>query len=80
MKTLEARSVKFDGRGTRYELVLTQDPDGGVLVAWSGGAWLGMVHRDGELVTLAGKLRKADAEVITAFLVGALDRLPWGTP
>lgn len=80
MKTLAASATTFDARGTRFELVLTQDPNGGVLVAWPGGAWLGMVHRDGEVISLVGKLRKADAEVITAYLLGALDRLPWGTP
>ena len=80
VKMLAACAATFDARGTRYELALTQDPHGGVLVAWPSGAWLGMVHRDGEVLSLAGKVRKADAEVITAYLLGALDRLPWGTP
>lgn len=70
-RSLKAVCVETVGHATRFELVITNDPNGGWLVAWSSGGWLGrcypgdLVH----LVHLAGKkLPRLDHETLLAFL------------
>lgn len=42
--------------GTRFDLVVVQDPHGGLLVAWPAAGWLGRCYRRGTHWThLAGK-------------------------
>lgn len=71
MRPLKAVCIETVGHGTRFELVICDDPNGGWLVAWSSGGWLGrcypgdLVH----LVHLAGKkLRPLDHETLLRFL------------
>lgn len=83
MGTLNAMSGEWVANGTRYALVFTQDPFGGVLVAWPDGGVLGRAVKDGRgavsLKVLAGRLRRLDGQEL-ARIVTHTPGLPWGTP
>lgn len=69
-RALKALSVVTEGHGTRFELVITNDPNGGWLVAWSAGGWLGRCYPGNlvHFVHLAGKkLKRLDHETLLAF-------------
>lgn len=71
MRPLKAVCVETVGHGTRFELVITTDPNGGWLVAWPAGGWLGRCYPGNliHLVHLAGKtLRRLDHETLLAFV------------
>ena len=71
MRPLKALCVETVGHGTRFELVITNDPNGGWLVAWPDGGWLGRCYPD-DLVHLVHltdkKLRPLDHETLLRFL------------
>lgn len=57
------------GTGTRYRLYLVQDIDGGLLVAWPDGGWIGRAfHKGTSLVHVAGK-RPPKVDVIAIGLL-----------
>lgn len=80
-KVSAANTATFDANGTRFELVLTPDPNGGVLVIWPAGRWFGRVHQnDDHIAALGGKLRKDDEVALRSYLKAAKGLLPWTTP
>lgn len=71
LRPLKALTVETVGHGTRFELVICNDPNGGWLVAWSAGNWLGRAYPGDlvHLVHLAGKkLRPLDHQTLLTFL------------
>lgn len=84
MRDLKSVSTVVLGEGSRLELVLTEDPNGGLLVVWPDGYWLGraFIERSGQvqLTTLAGRLRDGDMRTVIAHLVASRPALPWWTP
>ena len=84
MSPLKAVSLTFDAGGSRYELVLTQAPAGGLVVAWEGGRWLGRVHLEHggqriRAITFAGKIGDQDLTAIVKSLDAFRAALPWWT-
>ncbi|MCK6525522.1 hypothetical protein L6R49_29285 [Myxococcota bacterium] len=81
MQELKAMSGEWVANGTRYALVFTQDPFGGVLVAWPDGGVLGRAVKNGSgrvgLKVLVGRLRKLDGQEL-ARIVTHTPGLPWG--
>ena len=80
MRPLRACSGVWTANGSRLELVFTQDPNGGILVAWADARFLGRAHLEGAgritLKTLSyggGHLPHADADAIRAIVADHLD-------
>lgn len=64
--------VVSHSNGTRYSLVIVPDPDGGRLVCWSDGRWMGWVdprtYPARYVPTRAGKIGDADHKAIREIL------------
>ena len=60
--------LMFDRDGTCYDLVLVNDPYGGVLVVWPATGYLWRWHAGDRLKQLSPKCNSYDAENIYRFL------------
>ena len=84
LRPLKAATGTWTARGTQYELVFTEEPNGGVLVSWPAGKWMGRAHFYEQsthirLVSLAGKLLRGDETSIVEILNLQRDPLSkWG--
>lgn len=83
LSLLQAATGTWNANGTRYELVFTEEPNGGVLVSWPAGKWMGRAHYEQgtqiRLVSLAGKLLRGDEKAIVDILNMQRDPLSkWG--
>lgn len=57
------RVVEEPGNGARYDIVITNDPHGGILVVWAQARWLGRFRSTGTLMHhLAGR-RPSDEDI-----------------
>lgn len=68
------------GRWGAYDLLCTEDPYKGLVVAWPAGSVLVRVEKDGadlKLKTLAGRLRAHDKERLVRW-IQTTPGLPWG--
>lgn len=78
---LAAHIVYEPGNGTRYSLVVTEDPHGGLLVVWpdAGVTWWMSLSRGGAVKRKGGQASKADARAARAAvnLVGAPGEGHW---
>lgn len=57
----------FEADGTRYDLVLVNDPYGGVLVAWPATGYLWRWH-PGDRIKPLGECNEYDAHAIFCYL------------
>lgn len=83
LRLLQAATGTWNTTDTRYELVFTEEPNGGVLVSWPAGKWMGRVHYEAgtriRVVSLAGKLLRGDEAAIIDILNSQRDPLStWG--
>lgn len=58
----------FETDGTRYDLVLTNDPYGGVLVAWPATGYLWRWHMSDRLKPLSSSCNDHDGKNIFEYL------------
>ena len=80
LRKLQAATGTWTARGSQYELVFTEEPNGGVLVSWPAGKWMGRAHfyeqsTQIRLVSLAGKLLRGDENSIVEILATQRDPL-----
>jgi len=68
---LDAISITFEPiprNGSRYSLVLVEDPNGGCLVIWSSAKMLWLYHKGDILKPLVESCNKFDGAAIFQFL------------
>ena len=79
LSLLQAATGTWNANGSRYDLVFTEEPNGGVLVCWPAGKWMGRAHYETStqirLVSLAGKLLRGDGIAIVEILAAQRDPL-----
>jgi len=68
--------IVFEAEGTRYDLVLTNDPYGGVLVAWPATGYLWRWYPNDRLKPLSNICNDYDAIQIYKYLETPLEDLP----
>lgn len=82
MRELKSKTATWEAEGSRLELVFTADPNGGLLVAWPDGRWLGRALRNPagavRITTLAGRLLAGDQRTVQTVVTTNQDALPWG--
>ena len=65
---MNSEHLIFQADGTRYDLVLVDDPYGGVLVAWPATGYLWRWYPGDRLAPMSSNCNPFDAENIYAFL------------
>jgi len=65
---LQARHLIFQDDGTRYDLVLVQDPYGGTIVAWTSTGYMWRYYRGKYLKPLSDSYNPFDATNIFNYL------------
>lgn len=65
---MNSEHLIFQADGTRYDLVLVDDPYGGVLVAWPATGYLWRWYPGDRLKPLSSNCNQFDGENIHAFL------------
>ena len=70
--SLASEHIVFETDGTRYDLVLTDDPYGGVLVIWPATGYLWRWHPGDRLKALSKLCNDHDAINIYKYLEGEL--------
>lgn len=83
MRELKASTGTWTAGGSRLELVFTADPNGGCLVAWPDGRWMGRAYLEPSGLTrvtaLAGReLGVVDWQTVQTVVETNKASLPWG--
>jgi len=65
---LNAKQIEFQTDGTRYDLVLVNDPYGGIIVAWTSTGYLWRYYEGDYLKPLSNDYNPHDAKNIFDWL------------
>lgn len=68
MKKLNAEHVHFEDDGTNYDLVLVDDPYGGIIVVWTATGYLWRYYPSDYLKPLSNEYNPHDAKNIFDYL------------